>query len=81
MYFIRDAFFDISANVPILVYILIKGLPRTEEEIEEANKNYIFTTFMLLKTLRLFHVYEVVQTLRRVMTLLADIFYLHRYLF
>ena len=60
MYFIRDAFFDITANVPILVYILIKGVPRTSEEIEAANSNYVFMTFMLLKTLRLFHAYEVI---------------------
>ena len=60
MYFIRDAFFDITANVPILAYILIKGQPQTSEEIEAANENYVFMTFMLLKTLRLFHVYEVI---------------------
>ena len=50
-------------------------------EIEEADENNYFKAFMLLKTLRLFHVYEVVQTLDRVLENLADIFYLHRYLF
>ena len=36
---------------------------------------------MALKTLRVFHVYEVVETLDRVIEKLADIFYTNRYLF
>ena len=80
-YFLRDAFFDISANVPILIYFFVYGMPRTDEEIELANEDSYFKIFMLLKTLRLFHVYEVVQTLNRLLEKLADIFYLHRYLF
>ena len=80
-YLIRDAFFDITANVPILVYTIIYGMPRTNEEIEEADSSTLFRVLMFLKILRLFHVYEVIQTLDRLMTKLAEIFYVNRHIF
>ena len=50
-YFLRDAVFDIAANVPILIYVLIHGNPTTAAEIEEASENTLFMVLMLLKTL------------------------------
>lgn len=80
-YFTREAFFHIVANVPILVYTLYMGNPQTMTEIENARESLLYRTLMALKTFRLFHVLVVIKTIDRLMQKLADVFYLHRYMF
>ena len=64
------------ANLPILVYLLTQ-----RENIKQAQESQLFNVCMALKTLRLFHIHEVTETLGRLVNKLADIFYLRRYLF
>ena len=80
-YFKQEAWFDIAANGPILLYIFAYGKPSTEEEIEEVQLDVLFVTCMAFKTLRLYHVKEVTDAFRRLIDFLSDIFYLHRYFF
>ena len=80
-YFKREAWFDIFANFPIIVYLIVNGYPQSEEEIDNLSTDVVFISCMALKTLRLYHVKEVTDAFRRLIDKLADIFYLKRYLF
>ena len=72
-YLFGDCFIDIMANIPIITYFVINGFEKSESN--------GFTWCMGLKTLRLFHADEVLDVLKRIMDILSNIFYLHRYLF
>ena len=68
------AVFDILGNFPILFYHIFLGFPT------EDFSNW-FKLYMALKTLRLFQVKRVTDTLKRLMEMLSDIFFLKRYMF
>ena len=80
-YLKRDFFFDILANFPHLFYSLFNGLPESQEKIAAASNLKLFNICMGLKTLRLFHFFDVISSLTRFMNYMANIFYLHRYMF
>ena len=80
-YFMRDAWIDILANIPIVLYFIVWGYPTTEEEVYEFDDYKLFWLCMGLKTLRLFHIDETIDVLKRIIEKLADIFYLYRYFF
>ena len=80
-YMKREGFFDILANIPIILYVFIVGYPTTIEEIREYSQSTWFTLFMTLKIFRLLHVYNVVNTLKYVWNMAAEIFFMHRYKF
>lgn len=80
-YFYKDAFIDILANIPILLYTAFWGFPKTLEETYEYDDYKLFWLCMALKTLRIFHIDEVIDVLRRIITILGDKFNLHRYFF
>ena len=74
-YLLNDAFFDILANFPILLYILInKGSPKGAEELEEYGEYNTYNFLMALKFLRLYHFSDVTDALKRLMNKLSDIF-------
>ena len=68
---------DLIANVPALYY----EYAYTNESMNEMVENKIFLACMSLKILRLWHAGAVGDTVRRLMDVLADIFYLKRYVF
>jgi len=80
-YFKRDAYIDILANFPILFYTIFVGFPMSIEDTYEYNDYYLFWVCMSLKTLRIFHIDEVIDVMTRIIDKLGDIFYLHRYFF
>ena len=76
-YIKKDAIIDILANVPILYYFGAQDAETTNELLED----HFFVVCMAMKTLRLWHAGAVADTVRRLMDVLADIFYLKRYVF
>lgn len=80
-YFERDAYIDILANIPILLYTIFKGFPSSTEEVMEYDDYWLFWLCMSLKTLRIFHIDEVIDVMSRIIDKAGDIFYLHRYFF
>ena len=80
-YLKREGFFDILANLPITFFVMFEGYPKTSEEIRVYSQNNWFKLFMTFKFLRLLHVYNVVNTLTRIMEMASDIFFMQRYRF
>lgn len=76
-----DGLVDIAANVPILVYMIINGVPHTPEEVEAADADLVFRWLMILKTLRLYHAQALTLALKRLFDKLGDIFFLKAYIF
>ena len=76
----KSAIPDLLANMPILIYSIIAGFPASEQGVMDYQKDPVFVICMIMKTLRLFHFYEVIESLTRAFEALADYFYLHRYL-
>ena len=81
-YFATEAIFDILANLPILVYYFTNDFKNeiTEEEIDKMNSGFVFYCY-ILKFLRFFHIYSVLQSLKYLVDELSDYFYLQRYMF
>ena len=77
----RGFLFDVMANIPITVYYIVNVFPTEPETIERVADDPAFLVCMGLKTLRLYHISSVSDTLRRLMQMLSEIFYLKRYLF
>ena len=76
--YIKDDFIiDLIANVPALYYIEA----HTSESMEHMIEDRIFLACMAVRCLRLWHAGAVGDSVRRLMDLLADIFYLKRYVF
>jgi len=75
-YFKREAVFDILANFPIMFYHIFNEWPKNEAEIGMMAESTVFNICMGLKTLRLAHIYEVSESLKRLMENLTDIFYM-----
>ena len=76
-YLKKDAIVDLIANVPALYYIEV----HTGESMDHMIEDRIFLACSAVKLLRLWHAGAVGDTVRRLMDLLADIFYLKRYVF
>ena len=74
-----DFFYDCLANLPIFVYEAVYGFPHVYDG-ELTNRTW-YLLFMHLKFFRFFHLDEVTDALTRVKEILAQIFYLHRYMF
>lgn len=73
---------DFLANLPIFFFDMFTGFVNEGVEIERlAEESHVFTLFMGLKLLRFARIKQVTLSLVRVKDILADIFYLHRYLF
>lgn len=72
-----DFLFDSLANLPIFIYEALYGFP----DLEQGDFSKAYLVFMGLKFFRLFHLDEVWQSFARVKEILAEIFYLHRYMF
>ena len=64
-YFSGEAYFDIAANFPALIYLCVKGLKSGEEEIEDLINDQYFLMAQYLKMLRLYHIKEVFDAFRR----------------
>ena len=81
-YFRNDAIPDMLANLPILIYYFTDDFKSdiTEEEIEKMNSGIVFLCY-ILKFLRFFHIYSVLQSLKYLVDELGEIFYLQRYMF
>ena len=80
--YIRKSFiFDVLANIPISLYYFINGFPSEPETLERVADDPAFIICMAFKTLRLYHLSYVTDTLRRLMDLLSEIFYMKRYMF
>lgn len=75
-YLKRDAFFDVMGSFPILLYSLNVPNPSNEEELMAVNADIIYKVCWVCKLFRLFHVYEVNETQRRLLDQLSTIFYL-----
>ena len=61
--------------------MIVNGLPDTEDKISTAVTERKFNVVMALKTLRILHAREVTDTLRRIMSMLSEVFYMRRYFF
>ena len=70
------------ANLPILIYYFTNDFKNeiTEEEIDKMNSGLVFVCY-ILKFLRFFHIYSVLQSLKYLVDELSEIFYLQRYMF
>ena len=80
-YFKRDAFFDILANFHIVIFLFYHdAMMSNGSDMIRFEDDNLFMLCMGLKTLRLFHAYQVADSLRRLMDVCGDIFYTRRYM-
>ena len=54
-YLRRSAVFDVLANFPIAIYLFLYGMPDTQDKVDEAAEDIVFSLIMGLKTFRLFN--------------------------
>ena len=76
----RDAFFDIAANVPILVYLTTNFMFGNNDEHElddDGEYSWQFYVCASLVHLRLFHIGKVSFIIKTLFAKLQLIFYLH----
>lgn len=81
LYLKTDAFMDITANIPGLVYTIMLDEKAQDAELTHLFDDKIFLAFMSFKILRLAHVDEVQDAFTRLFDKLGDVFYLKRYMF
>lgn len=80
-YFSGEAYFDIAANFPALIYIFVNGIKSGEAEIGDLIDDKYFLMAQFLKMLRLYHIKEVFDAFRRLFDQLSEVFFMKRYIF